>query len=191
MLNLLSLALSSGKAADAPAGGMAGCVATREDKLTARAFDAAANEVVITGANLRIVNGLGNTRTTNGLGNLIVGYNEPRGTPNVETGSHNIVVGFQHNFTSFGGLVAGAANDISGDFASVTGGSFNIASSAGSSVCGGLSNTASGVESVICGGQVNMATGTRSSISGGSNNRTHRGRISRQRLSIGKQRRHQ
>src|SRR5262249_7854663 len=34
------------------------------------------NEVVITGANLRIVNGLGSTETTNGLGNLIVGYNE-------------------------------------------------------------------------------------------------------------------
>ena len=37
------------------------------------------NEVVITGANLRIVNGLGTTDTTNGLGNLIVGYNEERG----------------------------------------------------------------------------------------------------------------
>ena len=36
------------------------------------------NEVVITGANLRIVNGLGDTETTNGLGNLIVGYNESR-----------------------------------------------------------------------------------------------------------------
>ena len=36
------------------------------------------NEVVITGANLRIVNGLGSTFTTNGLGNLIVGYNELR-----------------------------------------------------------------------------------------------------------------
>src|SRR5206468_11983219 len=37
-----------------------------------------ANEVVITGANLRIVNGLGATETTNGLGNVIVGYNELR-----------------------------------------------------------------------------------------------------------------
>src|SRR5215472_850810 len=49
------------------------------------------NEVVITGANLRIVNGLGSTETTNGLGNLIVGYNEPREfEANVRTGSHNI-----------------------------------------------------------------------------------------------------
>src|SRR5262249_33697653 len=63
------------------------------------------NEVVVSGANLRIVNGLGNTETTNGLGNLIVGYNELRmglpgcaGNPdpackdNDRTGSHNIVV---------------------------------------------------------------------------------------------------
>src|SRR5262249_12829054 len=63
------------------------------------------NEVVITGANLRIVNGLGATETTNGLGNLIVGYNEPRQfAPNVRTGSHNVVVGMEHNFSSFGGL---------------------------------------------------------------------------------------
>ena len=58
------------------------------------------NEVVITGANLRIVNGLGSTDTTNGLGNLIVGYNEsregsmecllvPTACRDTRTGSHN------------------------------------------------------------------------------------------------------
>ena len=35
-------------------------------------------EVRITGANLRLVNGLRSTATANGLGNLLVGYNEPR-----------------------------------------------------------------------------------------------------------------
>jgi hypothetical protein len=78
MLALLSLALLSGKAADAPGRGMAERMATLEKKLAAMDFDDAANEVVITGANLRIVNGLGSTDTTNGLGNLIVGYNELR-----------------------------------------------------------------------------------------------------------------
>src|SRR5262245_61337384 len=52
-------------------------VAALEYKL--QYFSGGANEVVITGANLRIVNGLGTTDTTNGLGNLIVGYNELRG----------------------------------------------------------------------------------------------------------------
>src|SRR5262245_17731351 len=78
-----------------------------------------ANEVVITGANLRIVNGLGDTETTNGLGNLIVGYNESRQEiPSFclrppddpfcrdrRTGSHNVVVGEGLNFSRFGGLV--------------------------------------------------------------------------------------
>ena len=76
MLSLLSLALPSGKAADAPARGMAERMATLQNKLAAMAFDATSNDVVDTGANLCIVNGLGTTETTNGLGNLIVGYNE-------------------------------------------------------------------------------------------------------------------
>ena len=37
-------------------------MAALEDKLSAMTFDGAANEVVITGANLRIVNGLGARR---------------------------------------------------------------------------------------------------------------------------------
>jgi len=90
-------------------------MATLENKLNAMTFDGAANEVVITGANLRIVNGLGSTLTTNGLGNLIVGYNELRQEfggcsgstgpfcTDSRTGSHNVVVGRANNFSSFGG----------------------------------------------------------------------------------------
>jgi hypothetical protein len=117
MLSLLSWGLPSGKAADAPGRGMAERMATLEHKLSAMAFDDAANEVVITGANLRIINGLGTTDTTNGLGNLLVGYNEPRSEaigPNVRTGSHNVVVGRRHSFSRFGGLVVGDLNTISG-----------------------------------------------------------------------------
>src|SRR5207249_345749 len=56
-------------------------------------------DIVITGANLHIVNGRNDTDTVNGLGNLIVGYNELRtftGATNTRTGSHNIVVGKEH-----------------------------------------------------------------------------------------------
>src|SRR2546422_9307087 len=93
---------------------MAERMATLEKKLTAMTFDDAANEVVITGANLRIVNGLGATDTTNGLGNLIVGYNESRQgvfcTPlctDTRTGSHNVSAGRAENLHSFGGLAVG------------------------------------------------------------------------------------
>src|SRR5262245_36617218 len=154
------------------------------------------NEVVITGANLRIVNGLGSTDTINGLGNLIVGYNESRQefpgcTPmdpfcaDTRTGSHNVVVGRFDNFSSFGGLLAGEFNETSGAFASVSGGHQNTASGDGSSVSGGRANTASGdgssvsgglanrasvVESSVSGGLVNTANGVRSSVSGGEGN---------------------
>jgi hypothetical protein len=95
------------------------------------------NEVTIKGANLHLVNGLGSTDCLNeqfeeipdcpnGLGNLVVGYNELRpedqGVENIRTGSHNVVVGEQHNFSRFGGLVVGFVNEISGDFSSVGGG---------------------------------------------------------------------
>jgi len=101
------------------------------------------NEVVITGANLRIVNGLGRTSTTNGLGNLIVGYNESREPePDVRTGSHNVIVGSFHNFSSFGGLAVGIRHEISGPFASVSGGEGNTAGGNFASVSGGLQRTA-------------------------------------------------
>ena len=131
------------------------------------------NEVVITGANLRIVNGLGSTGTRNGLGNLIVGYNELRddmASPDVRTGSHNIVVGSENNFSRFGGLVVGSVNDLLGEFASVSGGTFNTASGVGSSVSGGAANTASGIGSSVSGGIRNTASGPRASVSGGNLN---------------------
>jgi hypothetical protein len=139
-----------------------------------------ANEVVITGANLRIVNGLGSTETANGLGNLIVGYNEerydcptwrpPEECTNSRTGSHNLIVGKEHNFSSFGGAAVGLHHQISGIFASVTGGVNNEASGLWSTVSGGVNNVASGVYAVVSAGVGNHAAGGISSISGGSTN---------------------
>jgi len=173
MLSLLSLALPSGKAADTQPRGMAERMAMLEHTLSAMAFDDAANEVVITGANLRIVNGLGQTETTNGLGNLIVGYNESRSPnfPDTRTGSHNVVVGKENNFASFGGIVVGQFSEISGQFASVSGGSGGTASGRFAAVSGGLDNTASGDFSSVSGGDANRASGFAASISGGGANR--------------------
>jgi hypothetical protein len=180
MLSLLSWALPSGKAADTQPRGMAERMSMVEKKLAAMDFDDAANEVVITGANLRIVNGLGATDTTNGLGNLIVGYNESRqGNPDcpsfnpctdTRTGSHNVVVGRQHNFSSLGGLVVGDLNEISGIFASISGGALNVASGPPASVSGGFRNTASGPSASVSGGADNIARGIDSSVSGGAFN---------------------
>jgi hypothetical protein len=139
------------------------------------------NEIFITGANLHLVNGLGQTDCPvdsegnplpgcpNGLGNLIVGYNETRPSDpefpeeNIRTGSHNVVVGTELNFSRFGGLVVGRFNTISGDFAVVSGGGRVPFTDEGAG------NTASGEGAVVSGGQNNTASGNFSSVSGGQN----------------------
>jgi hypothetical protein len=143
------------------------------------------------------VNGLGSTDCTdeegnplpdcpNGLGNLIVGYNEERGFgQDMRTGSHNVVVGTEHNFSRFGGIVGGFHNEISGDFAVVSGGIGNTASGDYASVSGGACNIAGdlpagrvpdcptvedspdGAVNTVSGGFRNMASGFASSVSGG------------------------
>jgi hypothetical protein len=143
-------------------------------------------DLVISGANLHIANGLGGTQTNNGLGNLVIGYNEPRGGgQDVRTGSHNLVLGQLNNFSSFGGIVGGVQNTSSGPFASiVTGfnnqatafyafcatGRDNIPSANYASVTGGQGNAASGLLSSISGGASNAASGATSWVGGGNFN---------------------
>ena len=130
------------------------------------------NDIYIDGANLHIRNKMDATETTNGLGNLIVGYNEERGDGTDDrAGSHNIVVGKQHRFASYGGLVAGRRNTISGPYACVSGGYQNAASYQYSSVSGGEINWANGHASFVSGGYNNTADGQWSSVSGGRFNR--------------------
>jgi hypothetical protein len=183
VLALLPWALPSTTAQEDAQGGPKGLA----DRVTAletllKHFTRVGDEVVITGANLHIVNGLGSTDCTaepdepipdcpNGLGNLIVGYNEPREFyENICTGSHNMVVGQFHNFSRVGGLVVGDFNEISGDFATVSGVQRNTASGERSTVSGGLSNTARGDDAVVNGGFSNTAGGFATAVSGGSFN---------------------
>jgi len=129
------------------------------------------NDITVSGANLHIVDGSGTTDgAVNGLGNLIVGYNELRGSGDDRTGSHNIVVGKEHNYSSYGGLVVGRWNTISENYASISGGYENLASGLYSSVSGGQSNTASSLYSSVSGGQSNTASWLHSSVSGGQSN---------------------
>ena len=150
--------------------------------------------VVFSGVNVQINNGKGTTDSINGLGNLIIGYDEPTQSA-VEvcsdgqfglradclaakesfstihkSGSHNLVVGPEHNYSRSGGLVAGLRSTVNGDFSSVTGGQSNTASGSRSSVGGGQLNTASGVLSSVPGGRDNNASGNLSSVNGGTSN---------------------
>ncbi len=118
--------------------------------------------------NVYIRNGTGATDSkVNGLGNLIVGYNEERGSGDDRSGSHNIVVGSRQNYSYYGGLVAGYWSTISAPYASVSGGAGNTASEQWASVSGGYSNRATGFHSSVSGGRYNTASGQYSSVSGG------------------------
>jgi trimeric autotransporter adhesin len=140
--------------------------------------------LTLAGANLQIISGTGSTDgATNGLGNLIIGYDEK---PGAQTGSHDIILGNEQTFTSYGGIIGGFDNALSGPFSavfgagntasglvsSVTGGESNKALVEGSSVTGGTSNTAGNTLSSVSGGWGNTANGLYSSIGGGFDNTT-------------------
>jgi hypothetical protein len=131
--------------------------------------------VIIEGANVHVRSGSGATRdngTPTGLGNLVVGYNEPMAgaDPSYRGGSHNLVVGPEHLYSSTGGFVAGFANGVAGESTSVAGGSDNLASGLNASVAGGVSNTASGDYANVLGGEFNTAQGFGATVAGGREN---------------------
>jgi len=96
--------------------------------------------IIFTGANVHVRNGANATTTTNSLGNLVLGYNEiAQGV--ARDGSHNLVSGQGNSFRSFGGLVFGTDNVISGQFATVLGGGQNKATAPYSTVIGSQQNT--------------------------------------------------
>ncbi len=130
----------------------------------------AATTATFLDCNVFVQNGAGSTASTNGKGNLIIGYNEDTAPPNTRSGSHNLVVGPEHTYSNYGGVVAGLANSITGAYASVSGGTVGIASGASSSVAGGWLNTASAASSSVNGGVLNIASGSGGSVSGGSLN---------------------
>jgi hypothetical protein len=153
------------------------------------------DDLYIAGMNVYVVSGSGKTDAVpNGKGNLIVGYNEARGGRDLDgspfdrrSGSHNLIVGKQANYTGFGGIVGGLKNEIGAEYTMVIGGSENRAENSLSAVFGGSQNetladiaTAVGgwqnkpgaLFSTITGGKQNISYGEGSSISGGSDNRT-------------------
>lgn len=165
---------------------------------------AGSKKVVFTGVNVQIVNGNTSKKTddSNGLGNLIIGYNKAstkkvcskggkdshveatctvapiNGTfaANQRTGSHSVIIGDSHNYTSYGSLIAGKNNTVNAEWSTVSGGENNEASGRVSAVTGGggggYPNRAQEYVSVISGGAANLAQGSWSSISGGYQNKT-------------------
>jgi len=129
------------------------------------------NEVYFTGCNVNVRDGSGDTSgTPNGLGNLVVGYNEAPFTPKPRTGSHNLIVGRWHGYSSWGTFLAGFDNLTTASESSVSGGLSNQATATYASVSGGRNNLASGDRSSVSGGDSNVASGHTSCVAGGDTN---------------------
>lgn len=117
---------------------------------------------IFEGTNVQIRNGQGSTDSTNCLGNLILGYNEDAGfttafaTAPERTGSHNVIVGRDNQYTGVGsllqgtlnrsggcyGVVFGLSNRVGGEYCSVVGGTNNAAENVGSTIGGGRDQAA-------------------------------------------------
>jgi hypothetical protein len=131
------------------------------------------DDVIFEGANVHIRNGSGETAEANGRGNLVVGYNEDREDeegPADRSGSHNLVLGERHSYTSFSGVVGGYRNTISGPHAAVIAGAGNEATVAHSVVVTGTKNIASASSALIGTGQHNAVTGAQGFIGTGDGN---------------------
>ena len=86
---------------------------------------------------------------------------------NHKGGSHYLVVGSEHNYSGWSGIVSGYGNTSNSPSASVVGGQYNQATGWGSAVSGGAGNRASGYMSSVTGGHDNLASGQDASVSGG------------------------
>jgi hypothetical protein len=96
----------------------------------------------------------------------VIGYDENPGTfrgplgspkPGLQTGSHDLVLGEEQEFTSFSGIVGGFISSVTASSSSIIGGEENVASGGDSSVSGGALNQAAGALASISGGIANVA----------------------------------
>lgn len=140
----------------------------------ASAIQVNGQDIYITGYNLHIRSGSDYTYSAgpgfDGLGNLIIGYNNNDNFQESQSGTHNLVIGDNHEYTSHGGLVAGHNNLIAGIASSVPGGEENKALGDWSVAIGGRLNSASNNNSIVAGGEGNSANKYGSTIFGGSSN---------------------
>ncbi|MEM1008243.1 MAG: hypothetical protein AAGJ35_04505, partial [Myxococcota bacterium] len=123
------------------------------------------HKVEIKNANLHVVNGTGNTTANNRFGNVLIGYNRNAAST---TGSHNLLIGDQNSYSSYGGLALGSSNRLIGPY-SMAVGNRNTASIY--AIATGANNAAIVPYATSIGGSNNTSNVTYGSIFGGYENR--------------------
>lgn len=121
------------------------------------------SDYVFSGTRIVVRNGAG-ASTTDGKGNLVVGFQAK------PEGSHNLIAGELSSARSYGGVVAGRSNTVTGPRSSAYGGTGHAVGGEGACVTGGVGNRASGVRATVSGGVGNTASGLQSSVLGGHQN---------------------
>ena len=144
-----------------------------EARLACISTSSSTTDLYVDGCNLHIRNGANSTKSKNSLGNVIIGYNEGTVPPMVRDGSHNIVMGVANDYQSYGGVVVGENNIISGAHSSVLAGTLNVSDGEMATVLGGSRHQASGRLSAILGGESHAARGAWSTLAGGSGGVVH------------------
>lgn len=121
--------------------------------------------IQFSGVNLQVIDGSGSETTINGTGNLILGYDE---APGIQNGSHNLLLGGTgDSYNSYGGIVGGYSNKISGGYASVLGGGANTVLGYASTITGGYANRTTTNYSTVSGGCSNLAGSGTPTVSSG------------------------
>jgi len=126
--------------------------------------------VVFNAVNLQVVSGGGATNAApNGEGNVVIGYAE-NPSDHLQSGSNNLILGYDNGWSGYGELVAGTANMATGDYAAV----FGASDAAGgvASLVAGKSNRAGGPQASVLGGEGNAAPIKWSTVLGGSSHHT-------------------
>lgn len=135
--------------------------------------DDSAHTVLVSGANLQVVNGLGTDLSQNSLGNVIAGYNTPANEAHLlqRTGSHNVIVGYGHRYTGNCNLIGGQDNWANGTWSLLLG-SQSVDNGGRNALLGGANNVSSGFNNVVVGGAANVVEGEKNLIAGGESNQS-------------------
>ena len=112
-------------------------------------------DFIVDGCNLHVQNGMGQTGLLNRYGNVIIGYN--KNEVSTRTGSHNLILGDLHEYTSYGGIVSGTENTLAGSNATILGGGQNHANFTSAVILAADRGTADG-NVVLIGGQRNYGS---------------------------------
>jgi Cys-rich repeat protein len=150
-------------------------MAVVQDKLSNIIFDdnyQGHKAIIFRGVNVHVENGQGNTMSSNGVGNLVVGYDEGTGT---KDGSHNIVIGKNHEYQCIASFVSGSNNKVYSPSSAAVGGQYNTVDGDNSAtVAGNYNRTNATGAATLAGGKnaslPNIVNGENAAIVGGDDN---------------------